>query len=72
MYKITQDMHFRLSLIQYAEKYGVTKAAIKYKTNRQYIHRWKRRHDWVVSLPLIPAFVRNGRVRGWNGSSRVA
>ena len=45
MNKITQNMYFRLSLIQYAEKYGVTKAAIKYKTNRQYIYRWKHRYD---------------------------
>lgn len=42
---ITQDMNFRLSLIKYAEKHGVTKAAIKYRTNRQYIYRWKRRYD---------------------------
>ena len=34
MNKITQDMRFRLSLIKYADKYGVTKAAIKFKTNR--------------------------------------
>ena len=45
MASITQDMRFRLSLIRYAEKYGVTSAAIKYKTNRQYIYRWKRRFD---------------------------
>ena len=32
MTSITQDMKYRLSLIRYAEKYGVTKAAIKYKT----------------------------------------
>ena len=32
-------MRFRLSLIKYADKYGVTKAAIKFKTNRQYIYR---------------------------------
>jgi len=38
-------MRYRLSLIRYAEKYGVTKAAVKYKTNRQYIYRWKRRFD---------------------------
>ena len=38
-------MRYRLSLIHYAEKYGVTKAAVKYKTNRQYIYRWKRRFD---------------------------
>ena len=37
MNKITQVMHFRLALIKYAEKHGVAKAAIKYKTNRQYI-----------------------------------
>ena len=45
MASITQDMRFRLSLIKYAEKFGVTKAAVKYKTNRQYIYRWKRRYD---------------------------
>ena len=45
---ITQDMRFRLSLIRYAEKYGVTKAAIKYKTNRQYIYRWKKRFDGSI------------------------
>lgn len=41
MASITQDMRYRLSLIKYAERYGVTKAAVKYKTNRQYIYRWK-------------------------------
>ena len=39
MTSITQDMKYRLSLMKYAEKYGVTKAAIRYKTNRQYIYR---------------------------------
>ena len=48
MTSITQDMKYRLSLIRYAEKYGVTKAAIKYKTNRQYIYRWKRRFDGSI------------------------
>ena len=38
-------MRYRLSLIKYAERYGVTKAAVKYKTNRQYIYRWKNRYD---------------------------
>lgn len=45
MTTITQDMRFRLSLIHYAEKHGATKAARKYKTNRQYIYRWKNRYD---------------------------
>ena len=48
MASITQDMRYRLSLIKYAEKYGVTRAAIKYKTNRQYIYRWKRRYDGSI------------------------
>lgn len=38
-------MQFRQSLLKYSAKYGVTKAAIRYKTNRQYIYRWKRRYD---------------------------
>lgn len=45
MASITQDMRYRLSLIKDADLFGVTKAAIKYKTNRQYIYRWKRRFD---------------------------
>lgn len=48
MASITQDMRFRLSLIKFAEKYGVSKAAVKYKTNRQYIYRWKRRYDGSI------------------------
>ena len=50
MTNITQDTRYRLSLIKYAEKYGVTKAAICYKTNRQYIYRWKRRYDGTTEF----------------------
>ena len=48
MNKITQDMRFRQSLLKYAEKNGVTKAAIKYKVNRQYVYRWRRRYDGTL------------------------
>ena len=48
MNSITQDMKFRQSLLKYSQKYGVTKAAIKYKTNRQYIYRWLRRYDGTI------------------------
>ena len=48
MATITQDMGFRLSLIKYADKYEVTKAAVKYKTNRQYVYRWKRRYNGSI------------------------
>ena len=42
MNTVTQTMLYRQALIHYADKYGVTKAAIRYKTNRQYIYRWKK------------------------------
>lgn len=38
-------MRYRLSLIKCAERYGVTKAAVKDKANRQSIYRWKNRYD---------------------------
>ena len=48
MNTVTQTMlHFQ-ALINYANKYGVTKAAIRYKTNRQYIYRWTRRYDGTL------------------------
>ena len=48
MNSVTQDMRFRQSLLKYSQKYGVTKAAIKYKTNRQYIYRWLRKYDGTI------------------------
>lgn len=48
MASVTQDMRYRLSLLNYAKKYGVTNAAIKYRTNRQYIYRWLRRFDGTI------------------------
>lgn len=48
MNSITQTMRFRQSLIEYSLKHGVTKAAIKYHTNRQYVYRWRRRYDGTL------------------------
>jgi hypothetical protein len=41
-------MRFRLSLIHYSEKYGVSKAAMKYRVNRQYIYRWRNRYNGSI------------------------
>ena len=41
-------MQYRQSLIRYAQKHGVTKAAIRYNTNRQYIYRWLKRYDGTL------------------------
>ena len=48
MDKITQTTRYRQSLICYAQKHGVTKAAIRYRTNRQYIYRWSKRYDGTL------------------------
>ncbi|NMP37325.1 MAG: transposase [Clostridiales bacterium] len=48
MNKITQTVLFRQALINYAQKKGVTKAAIRYKTNRQYVYRWMKRYDGTL------------------------
>jgi len=48
MNKITQDMRYRQSLIEYSYKHGVTKAARTYKTYRQYIYRWRKRYDGTI------------------------
>lgn len=37
MHTVTQTMKFRQALIKYSFKNGVTKAAIHYKVNRQYV-----------------------------------
>ena len=48
MNKITQTARYRQSLIHYAQKNGVTAAAIRYRTNRQYIYRWMKRYDGTL------------------------
>ena len=48
MKTVTQTMLYRQALINYANKQGVTKAAIRYKTNRQYIYRWMKRYDGTL------------------------
>ena len=48
MQTITQKMRFRESLLRYAERNGVQKAAIKYNVNRQYVYRWMKRYDGTL------------------------
>ena len=46
---ITQDMAYRLSLMKYAEKYGVSRASRKYNKSRSYIYFWKQHRDGGVA-----------------------
>ena len=48
MKTITQTMKFRQAIIEYSLKNGVTKAAIRYKVNRQYVYRWRKRYDGTL------------------------
>ena len=48
MNTITQTMKFRQAIIKESFKNGVTKAAIKYKVNRQYVYRWRKRYDGTL------------------------
>ena len=48
MNTITQTMRFRQVLIEYSFKNGVIKAAIRYKVNRQYVYRWRKRYDGTL------------------------
>jgi transposase InsO family protein len=41
-------MRYRQAIIEYSLKYGVTKAAIRYNINRQYIYRWRSRYDGTL------------------------
>ena len=48
MNKITQDMRFKQVVIEYSYTHGVTTAAIRYKTSRQNIYRWRKKYDGTV------------------------
>ena len=45
MNSITQDVLYKQSVVKYSYKYGVTKAAIKYKMHRKTIYRWREKYD---------------------------
>ena len=48
MNKITQDMRFKQAVIDYSFTHGVTDAAIRYKTTRQNIYRWRKKYDGTI------------------------
>ena len=50
---ITEEMRYRQRLCEYALKHGVTRAARKYQTNRQFVYRQLEKYDGSVrSLAL--------------------
>jgi transposase len=45
MHSVTQDMRYRQSILEYAQKYGISQASRKYNRSRSYIYFWKARYD---------------------------
>jgi len=45
MNSITQDILYKQSVVKYSFKYGVTKAAIKFRMHRKTIYRWREKYD---------------------------
>ena len=60
MDSITQDTQYKQSVIKYSLKHGVTKAAIRYKTNRKQITAPPKQQstptsiNYLLTTPLIP------------------
>lgn len=55
MNRITQDMRYRQSLMEYAKKHGVSRASRKYNRSRSYIYFWSGRYDGTLgSLACQP------------------
>ncbi|SIN90484.1 hypothetical protein SAMN05878443_0411 [Carnobacterium alterfunditum] len=50
---ITEEMRVRKKMCEFAVKYGVTKAAIRYQTNHQFVYRQLKKYGGTVeSLAL--------------------
>jgi len=45
MNNITQDILCKQAVVEYSLKYGVTKAAIRYKQHRKTRYRWREKYD---------------------------
>lgn len=45
MNSITQDVLYKQTIVKFSLKYGVTKAAIKFKMHRKTIYRWIEKYD---------------------------
>lgn len=48
MDRITQEANQRQRFLTYAQRYGVTAAAIRYKTSRKTVHKWRNRYDGTL------------------------
>ena len=45
MTKITQEAHHRQRMMEYCERHGLTKTAIRYRVSRKTVSKWRKRWD---------------------------
>jgi len=48
MNRITQDMKYRQSLVEFALRHGVSKASRRHNRGRSYIYFWLARYDGSI------------------------
>ncbi|MGI5877152.1 MAG: helix-turn-helix domain-containing protein, partial [Christensenellales bacterium] len=48
MDRITQEAHHRQRMMKYLQKHGVTETAMRYKTSRKTVIKWRKRWDGTV------------------------
>lgn len=57
---ITEEMRYRQKVCEYALKHGVTKAARRYHTYRQFVYRQLERYDGTYSWQPRFSFTKTG------------
>jgi transposase len=45
---VTQGAYHRQRMVMYSKEHGITAAAIRYKTSRKTLHKWRRRYDGTI------------------------
>ena len=48
MDRITREAHHRQRMMKYLQKHGVTETAMRYKTSRKTVIKWRKRWDGTV------------------------
>jgi hypothetical protein len=55
MQSVTRDMKYRLSLLEYAKRNGVSRASRRYNRARSCIYFWRSRYDGTLLILTQPS-----------------
>ena len=45
---VTQTAYHRQRMVKYCNSHGLTKTAIRYRTSRKTVHKWRTRYDGTL------------------------